>query len=82
MQIETKQYDKVVGYAGRCRKPMVDWVTEYTLIDTMSYTIEQFENILKDAHKDITGMVTFIKKKLTYGNGRVEYKHIAQCVSF
>lgn len=77
--IEVRSFSQVTGYVGRVRKPMIDYVTEYTLIATVSYTVEQFENLLSEAHKTVCGMVKFTKRKLTYKSGKVEYKHICEC---
>lgn len=80
MQIEKIQYTKTKRQG--LNRYSYDNVTEYILVDEVSYTVEQFEQILKDAHKTVCGFVRYIKKKLTYGNGRIEYKHICQCVEF
>lgn len=78
-EIETKNYSQTIGYAGRARKPMIDYVTEYTLVAPVSYTVEQFENILTEAKKTINGVVKFTKRRLVYKSGRIEYKHICEC---
>ena len=77
--IEVRSYDKVIGYAGRCRKPMIDYITEYSLVAPVSYTVEQFENLLAEAHKTVCELVKYTKRKLTYKSGRVEYLHICEC---
>ena len=45
-QVVVRNYDEVVGYAGRVRKPMIDWVTEYNYVSKESLTKEQFDKIL------------------------------------
>ena len=82
MHIETKQYTEIKSLNTFNNRIAYDNVTEYILIDTKSYTQEQFEQILKNAHKTICGFVRYIKKRLIYGNGRIEYKHICQCLEF
>ena len=44
-QVVVRNYDEVVGYAGRVRKPMIDWVTEYNYVSKESLTKEQFDKI-------------------------------------
>ena len=35
-KLDVRNYDRVIGYAGRARKPMVDWVTESTYLSEKS----------------------------------------------
>lgn len=64
MQIETKQYTETKSLNTFNNHIAYDNVTEYILIDTKSYTQEQFEQSLKNAHKTICGFVRYIKKKI------------------
>ena len=79
-ELEIKNYDVVVGYAGRARKPMVDWVTEYTYISQENLTQEQFEEVLSG--KSVYGSIRFIKKVMNFANGKKLYKHICKAVMF
>ena len=47
-QVVVRNYDEVVGYAGRVRKPMIDWVTEYNYVSKENLTKEQFDKILEE----------------------------------
>ena len=82
MQIKTIQYTQTKSLNTFNNRVAYDNVTEYILVTPISYTQEQFEEILKEAHKTVCGFVRFIKKRLTYNNGRIEYKHICQCIEF
>lgn len=81
-EIFVRNYDEVTGYAGRARKPMIDWVTEYNYVSKDSLTKEQFEQLLKDNNHEPCGMISYKKKKLTYGNGDVYYRHICKAAMF
>ena len=81
-QIVVRDYDEVVGYAGRVRKPMVDWVTEYNYVSKENLTQEQFDEKIKEAGHNPVGMISYKKHKLTYGNGDVYYRHICKAVMF
>lgn len=80
-KLEVKNYDKIVGYAGRSRKPMVDWVTESTYISDKSLTKEEFNNIISEHHQ-ISGSLTYRKFKQTYSSGKVLYKHVLKEVMY
>lgn len=82
MQIETMQYTETKRLGAFNNHMAYDNVTEYILTASVSYTVEQFEEILKEAHKTVCGMVRFLKKQLTYKSGKVEYMHICQCIEF
>lgn len=79
--LEVKNYDRVVGYAGRARKPMIDWVTESTYLSDKSLTKEEFDNIVEQNHK-ICGSVKYKKYKQTYSSGRILYKHVLEEVMY
>jgi hypothetical protein len=81
-EIVVRDYDEVVGYAGRVRKPMVDWVTEYNYVSKENLTQEQFDEKIKEAGHTPTGMISYKKHKLTYGNGDIYYRHICKAVMF
>lgn len=81
-QVVVRNYDEVVGYAGRVRKPMIDWVTEYNYVSKESLTKEQFDKILEENGHTPYGMISYKKRKLTYGNGDIYYRHICKSVMF
>lgn len=82
-ELVVRNYDKIVGYAGRSRKPMVDWVTEYNYVSEKSLTKEEWEQLLKDNGHTLYGQVYEPqKRKLTFGDGKVYYRHIQKCVMF
>ena len=73
-QVVVRNYDEVVGYAGRVRKPMIDWVTEYNYVSK--------DKILEENGHTPYGMISYKKRKLTYGNGDIYYRHICKSVMF
>ena len=75
-------YDKVVGYAGRARKPMVNWVTEYNYVSEKNLTQEEFDKIIDEQPNKPYGQLEYTKKKLTFGNGKVYYRHILKAIMF
>ena len=81
-QVVVRNYDEVVGYAGRVRKPMIDWVTEYNYVSKESLTKEQFDKILEEYGHTPYGMISYKKRKLTYSNGDIYYRHICKSVMF
>lgn len=81
-EIFVRNYDEITGYAGRARKPMVDWVTEYNYVSKENLTIEQFNEKIKEAGQEPVGLITYKKKKLTYGNGDIYYRHICRSAMF
>lgn len=81
-EITVRNYDKIVGYAGRARKPMVDWVTEYNYVSKENLTQEQFDEKIKEAGHTPYGEISYKKKKLTYGNGDIYYRHICYAVMY
>ena len=50
-KLAVKNFDRVVGYVGRGRTPMVDWVTESTYLSEKSLTKDQFNTIVKEHHQ-------------------------------
>lgn len=81
-EITVRNYDKIIGYAGRARKPMVDWVTEYNYVSKENLTQEQFDEKIKQAGHTLYGEISYKKKKLTYGNGDIYYRHICYAVMY
>ena len=81
-KLEIISYDKIVGYAGRARKPMVDWVTEYSYISKNNLTQEQFDKILKEQECNPCGVISYIKQVLTFANGEKLFKHICKAVMY
>lgn len=62
MQIEIKNYDKVIGYAGRKRVPMIDNVTEYTFTTSSKLNEEGMLEILKQNGQEVYGQIkTFVE---------------------
>lgn len=82
-ELVVREYDETVGFAGRVRKPMVDWVTEYNYVSKENLTKDQFMQIIKDAGHTPTGMIYEpTKRKLTFGNGEIYYRHILKTAMF
>lgn len=79
-ELEIRNYDEVVGYAGRIRKPMIDYVTEFTFISEENLTLEQFQVVLEG--KGAYGCLKFFKKVMNFANGKKLYKHICKAVMF
>ena len=61
---------------------MIDWVTEYNYVSKESLTKEQFDKILEENGHTPYGMISYKKRKLTYGNGDIYYRHICKSVMF
>lgn len=78
-KIEVRNYDKVT-YAGRTR--LVDWVTEYNYVSKQSLSVEEYEKLLEENGHQPTGEISFKKKRLTYGNGEIYYRHICYAVMY
>ena len=76
-----KNYDEVVGYAGRIRKPMVDWVTESTYLSEKSLSIDEFNTLIEQHHK-ICGNLKYKKYRQKYSSGKVLYKHVLKEVMY
>ena len=82
-ELIVRNYDETVGYAGRARKPMVDWVTEYNYVSEKSLTEDEFMKLIKDNGHKLWGEVYKpVKKKLTFGNGKIYYRHIIKTVMY
>ena len=79
-EVDMKSYDKIVGYAGRRRKPMIDWVTEYNYISEDSLTLEQFKEILKE--HEPCGEISYEKFILNFANGKKLFKHVCKAVMY
>ena len=75
-EVTLLQYDKRTRYS-------VDWVTEYNYVSKESLTKEQFEQKIKEAGYTPDGLIYEpVKKKLTFGNGDIYYRHILKTVTF
>ena len=82
-ELVVRNYDKTIGYAGRARKPMVDWVTEYNYVSEKSLTEDEFMKLIKDNGHELYGSIyPPVKKKLTFGNGKIYYRHIIKTVMY
>ena len=80
-KLVVKSYDEVVGYAGRIRKPMVDWVTESTYLSEKSLSIDEFNTLIEQHHK-ICGTLKYKKYRQKYSSGKVLYKHVLKEVMY
>lgn len=80
-ELKVVNYDKVVGYAGRARKPMVDWVTESTYLSEKNLTKDEFNEIVEQHHK-IAGGLTYKKYRQIYSSGKILYKHVLKEVMY
>jgi len=63
------------------RRYGTDWVTEYTYICQENLTIEEFDKVLAEIGT-VCGEISYIKKILTFGNGKKLYKHICKAVMY
>lgn len=63
------------------RRYCTDWVTEYTYISTESLTLEEFDKVLEEVG-GICGNITYMKRLLTFGNGKKLYQHICKAVMY
>lgn len=80
-KLNVENYDRVIGYAGRARKPMVDWVTESTYLSEKSLTREEFDEIVSQHHQ-ICGNLKYKKYRQRYSSGRILYKHVLEEVMY
>ena len=55
---------------------MVNWVTEYNYISKNNLSKEEFDKIIDAQENKPYGEIEYKKKRLTYGNGDVYYRHI------
>lgn len=82
-EIYVRDYDEQVGFAGRVRKPMIDWITEYNYVSKESLTEEQFMQKIKEAGHNPTGVIYKpTKRRLTFANGDIYYRHILKTATF
>lgn len=72
-ELEIRNFDRQWRYG-------VDWVTQYVYTSEKNLTQDEFEIIL-DGH-EIYGQIKFIKKLLTFANGKKLYKHICEAVMY
>ena len=80
-KLVVKNFDRVAGYVGRRRTPMVDWVTESTYLSEKSLTKDQFNTIVEGHHK-ICGSLKYKKYRQVYSSGKVLYKHALEEVMY
>lgn len=60
-----------------------DWVTEYNYVSEKSLTPEEFEAKIKEAGQEPVGEIYPLKKKkLTFGNGKIYYRHILKTATY
>lgn len=60
-----------------------DWVTEYNYVSEKSLTPEEFQAKIKEAgHKPVGQIYPLKKKKLTFGNGKIYYRHILKTAMY
>lgn len=80
-KLVVKNFDRVSGYVGRRRNPMVDWVTESTYLSEKSLTKDQFNTIV-GGHHQVCGNLKYKKYKQVYASGKVLYKHVLEEVMY
>ena len=80
-ELNVINYDKIVGYAGRAHKPMVDWITESTLLSEKNLSLDDFNKIVSEHHQ-ICGSLTYKKYKQMYSSGKILYKHVLKEVMY
>lgn len=75
-ELVVRNYDERTRYS-------TDWITEYNYVSEKSLTPEEFEKIIKDAGQEPVGQIYPLrKKKLTYSNGKVYYRHILKTAMY
>ena len=80
-KLTVKNFDRISGYVGRRRTPMVDWVTESTYLSEKSLTKDQFNTIVEEHHK-ICASLKYKKYRQVYSSGKVLYKHVLEEVMY
>ena len=76
-ELSVVNYDHHWGPYGQ----YVDWVTESEYISEKNLTQEEFDKIVEEHHKPC-GSLTYTKRRLTYGDGSVYYRHILKEVMY
>lgn len=71
-ELEVKNYDVRRNYG-------TDWVTEFTFISETSLSLKQFQEMLEG---QAYGVLTYIKRVLRFGNGKILYKHTCKAVMY
>ena len=66
-------------YTDRWSRYCTDTVDEYTVITDADLNLNQFEKLLAGFGYLIVGAITYAKRRLTYADGHVEFKYIAEC---
>lgn len=74
-QLEVRQYDERRRYG-------TDWVTEYNYVSEKSLTQEEFDKIIAESKNTPYGEIYYQKRRLTYSNGKVYYRHILKAVMY
>lgn len=75
-EIFIRTYDKRTRYS-------VDWITQYNYVSENSLTKDEFNSKIKDAGYTPDGLIYEpVKKKLTFNNGKIYYRHILNTVQF
>lgn len=74
-QVEIRNYDEKSRPYGRTQTRYTEYITEYNYVSENSLSKEEFLNLLKPYNP--TGIIYEpIKKKLTFGDRRIYYRHI------
>lgn len=74
-EIVVRNYDRHLRYG-------TDWVTEYNYLCEKSLTEDEYTKLLQDAGHELVGEIHFKKRKLTYSNGKIYYRHICECIMY
>ena len=80
-KLKVINYDRITGYAGRARKPIVDWVTESIYLSERNLSKDEFNTIIQEHHV-ISGSLSYKKYKQIYSSGKVLYKHVLKEVMY
>ena len=59
-----------------------DWVTEYNYVSKEELTQEQFDEIINKQENKPYGQLQYSKKRLTFANGDVYYRHILKAIMY
>lgn len=74
-ELVIRQYDKHHRYG-------TDWITEYNYVTKEELTKEQFDKIIDAQENKPYGQIEYHKKRLTYANGEVYYRHILKAIMY
>ena len=81
-ELVIRNYDEQTRPFGRARKSFTDWITEYNYVSEKSLSKEEFLKIINEKEKPTGLDYEPIKVKLTYGDGKVYYRHILKTATF